>query len=292
MLTKPMDWLQGPWSVQLHTVDRASYSHLHLENRTFPHWIISYVKEGDVTTITGGEAHRVRSGDVMLHPPHLPFSEHSEVKGIHLWMQVSILCLHQFDLFQLYRVSPVVSIPEPVKFEATFHKLLSIWDHKECTFRDLKLTYSMLQLTEQIMSGWEKVGSPERSEAYNSEGDRFANLIGHMSLRLHEKLAREDLAAIVRLNPNYLDRAFQRQYGLTPMQMLRDLRLKRSKQLLERTDDTLESIAVQCGLADASYLCKLFKKQYGVLPGEYRETVRSMQSEDLYGAGQPSEMIG
>jgi AraC-like DNA-binding protein len=68
------------------------------------------------------------------------------------------------------------------------------------------------------------------------------------------------------------------------MGMLRDMRLKRSKQLLEQTEETLESIAAQCGLTDASYLCKQFKRQYGMLPGEFKEAVRRTQATDLYGA--------
>jgi AraC-like DNA-binding protein len=283
MVTKPMDWVQGPWSVQLYTVKRSSYSKLQLDNCIFPHWILSFVKEGQVTTITSGEAHLVRAGDVMLHPPNLPFSEHSEGNGVHLWMQVSIQCSHHFDLLQLYRVSPVVMISDAVRFEAVFLKLLSVWEKPELSFRDLKLTSSMLLLTEQIMSGWEKAGGLERSEVYDTAGDRFTRLIGQMSLRLHEKLIREDLAALVRLNANYLDRVFQRHYGLTPMQMLRDLRMKHAKLLLERTEDSLESIAAQCGMTDASYLCKQFKKQCGILPGIYRESVKSTQSADLYG---------
>lgn len=284
MAMKPIDLAQGPWSVQLHTVKDSYYSKLDLQDGFYSHWIISYVREGYVRTTTRGEIHYVRVGDIMLHPPYLPFAEYSESHGCHLWMQVSVYCSHHFDLLQLYRVSPVVSIVDSKSYEAVFHKLLSAWEDQAVSFRDLKLTSAMLQLMEQIMAGWENAGSPKRSEAYSSTGDRFSDLIGQMSLRLHEKVSREELAAHVCLNSNYMDRAFQRQYGLTPMQMLREMRLKRSKQLLEQTTDTLESIAAQCGLTDASYLCKQFKKQFGKLPTEYRESVKITQSADLYGA--------
>ncbi|WP_161411693.1 AraC family transcriptional regulator [Paenibacillus silvestris] len=283
MSTKPPDWVEGPWSVQLHSVNRSAYAKLHMENRSFPNWIISYVKTGHVLTSTGGETHTVKAGEVMLHPPGLPFSEHADVGGVHLWMQVSILCSHQFDLLMLYRVSPVIAIPNPVRYEAVFAKLLADWGNRALSFRDLKITTSALQLTEMILSGWEKAGNPERSSAYNSSGDRFARLIGQMSMRLEEKLTREELGRLVCLSANYMDRAFQQQFGRTPMQMLREMRLKRSKQLLEMSEETLEAIAASCGFTDASYLCKQFKKVYGVLPGEYRETVQSKQSENVYG---------
>ncbi|QGQ97291.1 AraC family transcriptional regulator [Paenibacillus psychroresistens] len=280
---KPIDLAQGPWSVQLHTVKQSYYSKLDLQNCLFSHWIISYVKEGYVRTTTRGESHYAKAGDIMLHPPHLPFAEYSETKGDHLWIQVSLLCSHHFDLLQLYRVSPIVTISDFKGYEAVFLKLMTAWEDQGAAFRDLKLTSAMLQLTEQIMVGWENAGSPKRSEAFNSSGDRFSDLVGQMSLRLHQKVSREDLAAQVCLSSNYMDRVFQQQYGLTPMQMLREMRLNRAKQLLEQTTDTLESIASQCGLTDASYLCKQFKKQFSKLPTEYRESVRITQSADLYG---------
>ncbi|MFD0670666.1 helix-turn-helix domain-containing protein [Cohnella sp. GCM10027633] len=282
MSTNPIDWAQGPWSVQLQTVSRAPYDRLAIEGRVFPNWIISFVKEGDVTTGTGGETRRVRAGDVMLHPPNLPFSEHADRSGTHLWMQASIRCAHQFDLLLMCRIAPVVAVPDPAKFEAAFLKLLAVWNDPNATFRDMKLTSGMLVLLEQIMLGWEKAGRPERSEAYQTTGDRFAGLVGQMSARMAERLGRDELAALVSLNPNYLDRAFRKRYGLTPMQMLRDMRLKRAMQLLERGDDTLESIAEDCGMTDASYLCKQFKKQFGLLPSKYRDAVRKSRAEDLY----------
>ncbi|MBW7456119.1 AraC family transcriptional regulator, partial [Paenibacillus sepulcri] len=161
--------------------------------------------------------------------------------------------------------------------------LQQIGEKKDEAFWELKLSSCMLQLTEMILAGWERAGCPERPEAYDSVKDRFGRLIGLMTHRLHEKLGREELAAAVRLSPNYLDKAFGQRYGLTPMQMLRDMRLKRSRQLLERTEATLESIASQCGMTDASYLSRQFKRAYGVQPGEYRESVRSLQAENPYG---------
>ncbi|MDF2838006.1 MAG: AraC family transcriptional regulator [Paenibacillus sp.] len=184
---------------------------------------------------------------------------------------------------------PVVAIAEPARYESTFRRLLSSWDSQKTqegsSFRELRQTSAVLQLTEMIMDGWERKGAIPRSAAFETRADRFARLIGVMSGRLHEKVSREELAAGVGLNANYLDRAFAAQYGVTPMQMLREMRLNRAKQLLERTDDTLEAIAVACGLSDASYLCKQFKTRFGSLPGEYRDSYLSMQRTDLYGDG-------
>ncbi|GGD58335.1 helix-turn-helix domain-containing protein [Paenibacillus nasutitermitis] len=282
MAVKPMDWLQGPWSVELYSVNTASYSSLDLKNCLYPNWIISYVKEGDVATGTGEEVYRVRPGEVMLHPPNLLFAEQASMKGTHLWMQAAVFCSQHIDLLQLCRIAPVVAVADPDRFEAVFRQLEHIWENKEQPFWNMKMTSGVIQLTELILTGWEKAGFPERTAAYESPKERFVEMIGYMSLRLQEKLSREDLAAVVNLSPNYLDKSFARRYGHTPMQMLRDMRLNRSRQLLERTEETLDSIAQQCGLSDAPYLCRQFKRVFGIQPGEYRESVRSLQAENPY----------
>jgi len=298
MSVRPAEWLQGPWSVDLHSVSIATYSTLALENISYPGWIISYVKEGEVSTGTGGEEHRLRSGDVMLHPPLLPFWERSSKKGTHYWMHATLHgSSRQIDPFRLLRVFPVVTVPDPAGFETVFHQLLRVWENKEQAYWDLKISSRVLQLAESILEGWERAGSPPRSEHYDSANDRFAGLIGQMSHRLREKLAREDLAALAGLSPNYLDRAFERRYGLTPMQMLRDLRLKRSRQLLERTDLTLDAIADECGLTDAPYLCRQFKRAFGAGGESLRDNerrgvnrTRSGVSASLRDRGSPNRM--
>lgn len=283
MPAKPMDWLQGPWSVRVRTVRRSSYDKLRIEDQQYPNWIVSYVRSGRVRTGAAGEMYAVRPGDVMLHPPNVPFAEHADGPGTHLWMQASVLCAHQLDLFRLLRIPAVVTLPDPGRYERAFGKLLDVWRQPETAFRDLTMTSLLMQMTSWILEGWDRAGRPERAEAALSSDDRLAGLVHQMSLRLHEKLTREQLGGLVRLSPNYLDKAFQRQYGLTPMQMLRDLRLSRARQLLEQSDAPLESVAERCGFADASHLCKQFKRQLGQLPGEYREAARRARTADLYG---------
>ncbi|WP_207383660.1 helix-turn-helix transcriptional regulator [Paenibacillus solani] len=67
-----------------------------------------------------------------------------------------------------------------------------------------------------------------------------------------EGITREELAKLYHMNPVYFSRAFQKIYKLTPMQMVRKLRLQHAKKMLESTDYTLEHIAQKCGYFDAS----------------------------------------
>lgn len=58
--------------------------------------------------------------------------------------------------------------------------------------------------------------------------------------------------------------------GLSPIELLRQMRLERGKVLLNSTTKTVAEIAFEVGFGTPSYFTTCFKKQYGKVPMEYR----------------------
>lgn len=56
------------------------------------------------------------------------------------------------------------------------------------------------------------------------------------------------------------------------MNYLRDLRLKKARQLLEESDSfsTIKEIRLAVGILNDSHFTRDFKKKYGLAPSEYR----------------------
>ena len=151
--------------------------------------------------------------------------------------------------------------------------------------RDLRVFTLATELLAQILQSWAAQGSPPRPRALQTAEDRFADVVNYMASHLDRKLTRDDLASRVFLHPGYLDRVFRAAYGVAPMQMLRDLRLRRAKELLESTDDTLDTIAHACGLGDAAAFSRAFRARYGTAPGKHRQSVRLTPMGSLYPSG-------
>lgn len=269
------------WQLKLYTVNRSAYETLDLRDMTFPCWIVSFVLSGRVETSTNGQLFHAPQDHVMIHPPHLPFDECSSVPGVHLWVSFDIANAHGIDLFRIHPVSPVVKLVKPGVYSRTFGRLIDSWREPSSIYRDFYLSGLMFQLVGFIMESWIREGSRPRPQAFHTSHDRFIPIVAHMAANLHEKITRKGLAEMVHLNPNYLDRSFQDAYGVNPMQMLREMRLKRAKKLLETSGETLASIAANCGLGDASYLSHQFHKRFGITPGEYRAQVRLTQEHYL-----------
>ena len=261
--------------ISLYVVETAPYQSLHLVDREYPHWILSYIACGDIETSSRGETWRARSGDIMIHPPHLPFSEIASGPGTHKWLSLDVSVAHNIDLFRLYPVAPVVPLPSLLNFSAVFDTLAHLWHEPSAPFRALQLSALAFQLCGIVLEGWSRTGYIPRPAALLTPQDRFIDVIRYMNEHLEQKLSRDDLAALVHLHPGYFDRIFHQIHGVAPMGMLRDLRLRRALQLLETTDMPLSALALKCGLGDAGYFSRVFRQCYGQTPGQYRQGVKS-----------------
>ncbi|MFF4616420.1 helix-turn-helix transcriptional regulator [Nonomuraea jabiensis] len=79
-----------------------------------------------------------------------------------------------------------------------------------------------------------------------------------------------DLARTLGVSSSLLSRRFRDVRGVTPVQYLRGVRLRKARELLTGTDLTLQTIAEQCGYRSAFYFSRVFKATTGQSPSGYR----------------------
>ncbi|WP_425244683.1 GlxA family transcriptional regulator [Streptomyces citrinus] len=92
--------------------------------------------------------------------------------------------------------------------------------------------------------------------------------------RLAEPLTLADLAARDAMAVRTYSRRFREETGLTPMTWLARQRLDRARELLERTDHTVDRVATETGFGTGASLRQHFQAVLGVSPGAYRATFR------------------
>ena len=61
--------------------------------------------------------------------------------------------------------------------------------------------------------------------------------------------------------------------GLSPVEFIREMRIKRAAQLLEEHKYNITEVTYMVGMNDSRYFAKCFKNTYGVTPSEYRRNV-------------------
>ncbi len=80
----------------------------------------------------------------------------------------------------------------------------------------------------------------------------------------------EALAERFGLSQRNLTRLFKKATGITIKQYTTLIVLEHSKNLLQYPDNSVESIAIQCGFHDAKQLRRLWKKHFGTTPSKFR----------------------
>ncbi len=100
---------------------------------------------------------------------------------------------------------------------------------------------------------------------------KLQNVHNYMSFHFHENITLDLLSKEFYISKYYLAREFKRKYGVTIITALLTLRLSHAKSLLRFEDDSIQSIASQCGFQDVGYFIKVFKGAEGMTPHVYRK---------------------
>lgn len=81
----------------------------------------------------------------------------------------------------------------------------------------------------------------------------------------------EQLAAEVAMSKTHLNRKIQGIVGMTPLQFIRSIRLKRAAQLLRDSQYNISEIAYMAGFNTLKYFNKHFKDEFNMTPTQYRD---------------------
>lgn len=87
-----------------------------------------------------------------------------------------------------------------------------------------------------------------------------------------EILSREDVAAHMFLNPDYLDRLLKKQAGQSITEFIMNKRMALARELLLKTKLPVGTIAGRSGYSNLAHFSRRFKHYAGLSPHEYRRT--------------------
>lgn len=94
----------------------------------------------------------------------------------------------------------------------------------------------------------------------------------HVAANLKRAISVAELAALVRVSPGHLCRAFKASTGDTPHGYVTRRRIRHVQSLMLTTDWSLATIAGAAGLADQAHLSRLFRRHVGTAPLSWRRT--------------------
>ncbi len=100
--------------------------------------------------------------------------------------------------------------------------------------------------------------------------DRLWKLWEKVGSDLAEPWSLVEMAKQAHLSTEHLRRLCVRTLGRSPVQHVTYIRMQRAQQLLEATDDKIETVAPMVGYENAMVFSRAFKRWVGLTPTEYR----------------------
>lgn len=98
----------------------------------------------------------------------------------------------------------------------------------------------------------------------------FTELVIWMTENLHEPLDIDLLAEKACMSPRHFSRKFQQETGVSPMRFLNQLRLEKSRTLLEQKHRAIQTVAKECGFQSPETFRRQFNEHYGLSPVQYQ----------------------
>ncbi|WP_040949395.1 response regulator transcription factor [Gorillibacterium massiliense] len=168
--------------------------------------------------------------------------------------------LHQFqqDFLQM-----VYSYLQTKGIQA--HRLFGDDQSIELSMRAARSVIDMIDWIDHIVGT--SIQHDKMTKQSESVVERVAAFI---TKNLDQTLSREDIAKHVFLNPDYLDRLFKRETGISVTEFLFRERMTVAQNLLLRTDMPVSAIAARVGYLNFSHFSRVFKKYSSKNPIEFR----------------------
>lgn len=112
---------------------------------------------------------------------------------------------------------------------------------------------------------------------YRSNQERFSEPVERIrsDILRHYTQADYALEQAIRRQPfhyDYLRKRFKKELGVTPLEYMTNLRMKKAETLLTAMDSggySIGEIAEQCGYEDPLYFSRVFKKRFGCSPSRF-----------------------
>ncbi|MCF7818193.1 MAG: AraC family transcriptional regulator [Kiritimatiellales bacterium] len=96
-------------------------------------------------------------------------------------------------------------------------------------------------------------------------------VLEHVKDNYSQPIEIKELAALVHLSVSQFERRFRKVFQISPLKHLMNVRIRSASLRLTTTNDTIATIALECGFYDHSHFTRNFRKIMGVSPKEYRK---------------------
>ncbi|MBY6037178.1 AraC family transcriptional regulator [Fictibacillus nanhaiensis] len=234
-----------------------------LSEDTYPHYSIFCIMNGTFDYKVLGESGQAEPGDIILCPPHIPLKRKA----------VTPLKFHFFQF--TYRGLSGEQLPVGLLQFKDTERLMSTYERlKDIAFNESEHSnHWKAHLLTDIFQIYSMENQLVTIEEEPKIYDTIINqALSHIHEQAYTEISIRELSTYINLSPVQFTRRFQASVGVSPIDYLTSLRLRKARTLLLETDCTIEDIAVRCGYNNGFYFSRIFSKKMKMSPSQFRRT--------------------
>lgn len=149
---------------------------------------------------------------------------------------------------------------------------LGVCDYLLKPVNRLELIALLEELRKKISAGCVKTLTSVKEEDAESA---IAAGIRYIEKHFYDDISLSCVAEKVRMHPNYFAVVFKKKTGVSYLDYLTNIRIKKAKELLTNPDLKVYEVSQMVGYYSPKYFSKLFKQHTGKTPNEWRCVVKS-----------------
>lgn len=233
---------------------------------------INYVKKGSCIIRTEEGSISFREGETMVI---LSNTQHLFEAGPHgtVLMQLEFLpdifkCFNFCDqnetgtpLFCYMETNKILKIVNHVGIMRTIQRIVNEMRRKDQFYKHLVVMY-YAELLILIFRYMKDVYLPNGTNVFLKEAIRY------IQANYQSQLTISGIAQNVNISERYLRKLFDTSLGISPLEYLNQLRIKKALTLIRSTEMSIKEICYTCGFQSPQYFSRVFKQQTGMTPKE------------------------
>ncbi|WP_418473150.1 helix-turn-helix domain-containing protein [Eubacterium sp.] len=117
----------------------------------------------------------------------------------------------------------------------------------------------------------EAVAEEQKTERSGYKNPLVGEVKDYIFRHFHDSIQITDIAKHLNVNPDYLSHLFKKQENITIKRYILREKIRRSRNLLQYSDYSIQEISFYLGFSSQSHFCKVFQEMTGETPGRYRK---------------------
>lgn len=237
----------------------------HLIRNNYNSLLITHIINGSFTFVENGKHITAKAGDTVILDCYKPHEYYTDTHFESVWIHVA--GANSLDLYREIEktIGNLIKCRDPEHVKKLLFRIFNGMGGEQPP-SELNNSLDIYKIFIELLS---PVGI--KSSIDVGYDDSMRDIKIYISEHISEKLTVAALAKSSHMSTSHFSRVFKQRTGLSPYDYVLITRMNKAKDMLQKTDMTVASIAYETGFNSESNFIYFFTSNEGITPGKFRK---------------------